>query len=181
MGRPPGSQPDGGRLRPCAQQHQRADPNVPGRLIQTGRERTRGLELGASGKLTDRWEIAGGYSWMDARITSTTSQALAGKRVALTPRQTFSLWNKVAVSPAWSVGLGVIAQGRAFAAVDNTVTLPGFTRVDAALFWRIGPRLAAQLNVENLFDRGYFATAQGNNNILPGAPRSARVGITARF
>jgi catecholate siderophore receptor len=157
------------------------DPNTPGRIIQTGAQRTRGVELGASGKLSERWEVAGGYAWMDAKIVSTTSQGLAGKRVALTPRQTFSLWNKLALTPRWSVGLGVIAQGRAFAAVDNTVTLPGFTRLDAALFWKINPRLAAQLNVENLTDRGYVATAQGNNNITPGAPRTVRASLTARF
>jgi catecholate siderophore receptor len=158
-----------------------SDPNTPGRIVQTGAQRTRGVELGASGKLSERWEVAGGYAWTDARIVSTTSQGLAGKRVALTPRQAFSLWNKVSLTPNWSVGLGVIVQGRSFAAVDNTVTLPGFTRLDAALFWKISPRLAAQLNVENLADRGYVPTAQGNNNILPGAPRTVRASLTARF
>jgi catecholate siderophore receptor len=79
------------------------------------------------------------------------------------------------------VGLGVIGQGKSYAAVDNAVTLPGYTRVDAALFWTVNDRLRAQLNLENLFDRRYAATAQGNNNILPGSPRAARVSLTAAF
>jgi catecholate siderophore receptor len=157
------------------------DPVTPGRLIQTGAERTKGLELGVSGQVAERWEIAGGYAWQDARIVSTTSQALAGRHVAMTPETTFSLWNKLRLTSAWSVGLGVISQAGAFAAVDNAVRVPGYTRLDGAVFWRISERLSAQLNVENLADRGYIATAQGDNNILPGGPRAARVSLAARF
>jgi catecholate siderophore receptor len=157
------------------------DPVTPGRLIQTGAERSKGVELGVAGRLTERWEVAGGVAWQDARIVSTTSQAQAGRHVAMTPATTFSLWNKLRLTRAWSAGLGVISQTGAYAAVDNSVRLPGYTRLDAAVFWRISERLSAQLNVENLADRGYIATAQGNNNILPGAPRAARVSLAARF
>jgi catecholate siderophore receptor len=157
------------------------DPVTPGRLIQTGAERSKGVELGIAGRLGERWEVAGGYAWQDARIVSTTSQAQAGRHVAMTPANTFSLWNKLRLTRAWSAGLGVIAQAGAYAAVDNSVRVPGYTRLDAAVFWRISERLTAQLNLENLTDRGYIATAQGNNNILPGAPRAARVSLAARF
>jgi catecholate siderophore receptor len=157
------------------------DPNNPAVTIQTGAQRTRGLELAVAGQLTERWEVAGGYAWQDAEITSTTTAALAGNTVALTPRHTASLWNKVRLTDRWSAGLGVIRQGRSFAAVDNSVVLPGYTRVDAAVFLKLNDRLRAQVNVENLFDKGYFPTSQGNNNILPGAPRSARVSLTANF
>jgi catecholate siderophore receptor len=157
------------------------DPDNPAVTIQTGAQRTRGLELAATGQLTERWEVAGGYAWQDAEITSTTTTALAGKTVALTPRHTASLWNKVRLTERWGAGLGVVRQGRSFAAVDNTVVLPGYTRVDVAVFLKLNDRLRAQVNVENLFDRRYFPTSQGNNNILPGAPRSARVSLTANF
>jgi catecholate siderophore receptor len=36
-----------------------------------------------------------------------------------------------------------------------------------------------QLNVENLFGADYFPTAHNDNNIAPGAPRTARA--TVRF
>jgi catecholate siderophore receptor len=66
-----------------------------------------------------------------------------------------------------------------FAAIDNSVTLPGFTRLDGALFVRLGSRLGAQVNVENLLDTEYYGTSHGNNNIMPGAPRTVRVSVTA--
>ena len=39
----------------------------------------------------------------------------------------------------------------------------------------------AQLNIENLLDKGYWASADGNNNISPGLPRTFRVSAIARF
>ncbi len=39
----------------------------------------------------------------------------------------------------------------------------------------------AQLNVENLFNRRYIATADGNNNITPGSPRAVRALLVAAF
>ena len=68
-----------------------------------------------------------------------------------------------------------------YAAIDNTVTLPAFTRWDGALFVALPHRTRAQLNVENLLDSRYYATSQGNNNIMPGAPRSLRLGISTGF
>ena len=68
-----------------------------------------------------------------------------------------------------------------FATIDNTVTLPGFTRVDAAAYFTLTKGLRLQANVENLFDKGYYVNADGNTNISPGSPRAIRVGVTARF
>jgi catecholate siderophore receptor len=89
-----------------------------------------------------------------------------------------SLWNKYQIAPSLGVGLGVIHQTSMYAAIDNTVTLPGFTRADGALYINVARLLRAQVNVENLFNRRYFATSQGNNNIAPGAPRTLRVSLS---
>jgi catecholate siderophore receptor len=42
------------------------------------------------------------------------------------------------------------------------VVLPGYTRVDAALFFTINKNVQMQLNVENLFNRKYFLNANSN-------------------
>ena len=68
-----------------------------------------------------------------------------------------------------------------YANVDNRVTLPGFARVDAALFWDINKDLEAQVNVENVFDIDYYPTAHNNNNITPGSPRAFFATVTSRF
>jgi catecholate siderophore receptor len=68
-----------------------------------------------------------------------------------------------------------------FAAIDNTVILPGYTRADAAMFLSLTERMRLQANVENLFDRRYYVNADSNTNISPGSPRAVRVALTARF
>jgi len=157
------------------------DPTRPGQVVLTGSQRTKGFEAGLAGRITERWEVVGGYAWQDAEITSTTSAAPAGREVPLVSEHTFALWNKYDFNDRFGAGLGVIHQTKMFASLSNSVTLPGFTRVDAAVFVRLTDTLRAQVNVENLFDKRYFPTSHGDNNILPGAPRAVRASLNASF
>jgi catecholate siderophore receptor len=152
-----------------------ADPQS--RVVQTGRQRTTGVELGITGYVTGAWQLAGGYVNQRATIVSQTTSAAAGARVPLVPRQTLSLWNRYQFTGRLAAGLGVVHQASMFAAIDNSVTLPAFTRVDGAAFVTLRRGLRAQVNVENLLDARYYGTSHGNNNIMPGAPRSIRVSL----
>ena len=87
----------------------------------------------------------------------------------------------VRLQPPWGAGLGVIYQTEMFAAADNAVTLPAFTRVDAGVFYSPNAALRMQLNVENLLDEDYYPNAHNNNNITPGSPLAVRAGVTVRF
>ncbi|MEO7558906.1 MAG: TonB-dependent siderophore receptor, partial [Nitrosospira sp.] len=79
------------------------------------------------------------------------------------------------------LGLGVIHRSSMYAALDNTVLLPGFTRLDSAMFVRLNKTLRVQANIENIADIEYVASAHNNNNILPGAPRIYRLTVVANF
>ena len=157
------------------------DPGGSGQFLLTGAQRSEGFELGLSGAVTDHWEIIGGYAYQDVEITRTTSAAPAGRRVALTPEHTFSLWNMLRLTPRLSVGLGATHQSEMFASISNAVTLPEFTRADAALIYAVTDTVEAQLNVENLLDEEYWGTAHSDNNITPGSPTAARLTLRARF
>ena len=157
------------------------DPSDPAKTLQTGSQRTKGFELSVTGTVTPDWQIIGGYANQDATITSLTSAAAPGAKVPLVPRNTVSLWNRYQATSALGVGLGVIYQDDVYAAIDDTVTLPSFTRFDAAAYYGISRYLRLQVNVENLLDREYFATAHSNNNITPGSPRSVRVAVITGF
>ena len=67
------------------------------------------------------------------------------------------------------------------ASSDDTVRLPGFVRFDAAVYAKIDETWSAQLNIENIFNKGYWASADGNNNISPGQGRTVRVMARAKF
>jgi catecholate siderophore receptor len=154
------------------------DPADPSRVVQTGSQRTTGYEVGLAGEVTSAWQVAGGYASQRATIVSRTAAAKAGATVPLVPHHTVSLWNKYRLGSALGVGLGVVHQADMYAAIDNSVTLPSFTRLDGAVYLTLYRGVRAQVNVENLFDTRYYATSQGNNNILPGAPRTVRLSVT---
>jgi len=157
------------------------DPNDPTRIVQTGAQRTNGVEVGVTGEITQGWGIAGGYAYQDASVVSATTAARAGAVVAQVPLHTFSLWNTYQFLPSIGAGLGLVSRSATFAAIDNTVTLPGFARIDAAAFFSITKDVRLQVNFENLFDRRYTAAADNNTNISPGSPRAVRLGLSARL
>jgi catecholate siderophore receptor len=157
------------------------DPNDPTRILQTGSQRTNGFEAGVNGNINKAWSIAGGYAFQDAFITGNTAAAPTGAQVAQVPRHTFSLWNKYQIIPRLGIGLGIIHRSDMFAAIDGTVTLPGYTKVDAAVYVPLTEKLKLQAHFENLFNTKFFLNADGNNNISPGSPRGVRVGLIARF
>jgi catecholate siderophore receptor len=153
------------------------DPNDPTVSLLVDGQRTEGVELGVSGQVNEAWSIQGGYAYQDGHLT----EDLGGTRLAQLPKHVASLWNRYDFTPAWGVGLGVIYQTEMFAAADNAVTLPEFTRVDAGVYYTPTERFSMQLNVENLLDERYYPNAHNNNNITPGSPLAVRFGVTANF
>ncbi len=157
------------------------DPNDPTRIVQTGSQRTKGLEVGVNGQVTPQWSIAGGYAYQDAYVTSATTAARAGAIVAEVPRNTVSLWNNYQFLPKMGAALGLIYRSAMFAAIDDTVTLPGYLRTDLAAYFTLSGDLRLQVNFENVFNKKYYVDADSNTNISPGSPRAVRVGLTAKF
>ena len=157
------------------------DPNDATRIIQTGSQRTNGYEIGVNGNVARQWQIAGGYAYQNAFISSATASAVLGATVAQVPHNTLSLWNRYQFAPRVGAGLGVIYRSDMFAAIDNTVTLPSYVRADAAVFVSLTPKLRLQANVENLFNAKYFINADSNTNISPGSSRALRVALTTKF
>lgn len=157
------------------------DPNDPTRIVQTGSQRTNGYELGVNGRITSAWSIAGGYTYQDAFVRSATTAARAGAQVGQVPHQTVSIWNSYQLHPKVRAALGVLHRSDMFATIDNTVTLPGYTRADAAAYVSLTTHVRLQANMENLFDKRYYINADSNTNISPGFPRALRIALTTTF
>ncbi len=155
--------------------------------LLTGATRTRGLELGLERSIAARLQVSAGYALQDSEIRRTTSAAPAGRNVPLVPRHSFSLWTKYQATRDFGAGLGLLARSKSFAslggagAVSTATVLPGYARLDGALYYKLMPGIEAQLNVENITNRDYFPTAHNDNNIAPGAPRTARLSLKAEF
>jgi catecholate siderophore receptor len=156
------------------------DP-VTGLPQLSGKTRTRGIELSASGRILPQWQVSLGYALQHGEVRSSTAAAPAGRKLALLPESQIALWTRYEVTPKLGLALGVTHQSSSFAAISNAVTLPGYTRVDTAVFYKLSTAISAQINVENLLNTGYFPTAHTDNNIFPGAPRNARLSVKVVF
>jgi catecholate siderophore receptor len=162
-----------------------SDPAQPGITLLTGKQRSRGLELGLERSITSKWLVSAGYTLQKAEITnpitSGSSSIPAGREVPLVPRHSLSLWNRYDFNKSIGAGLGVIARSKSYATISNAVRLPGYARVDAALYYQLPWGVEAQINVENLLGARYFPTANADNNIAPGAPRTVKATVGYRF
>ncbi len=157
------------------------DPANPANSILTG-SRTRGFEAQFTGQILPGWQVNAGYSYLDADERGrVVAGALANRAIGQVPRHLASLWNRYDVNGRLGFGLGVTHQASQFASISNTVRLPAFTRVDAAVFFKLTDQIEAQVNVENLLDTRYFPASHNDNNITTGEPINARFTVRARF
>ncbi len=159
----------------------RANDPVTGLVVQTGQSRTKGFELAMVGQVTKGLQVTLGYALEDGEIVSTTTAAPAGRTLAQLPRHQFSAWGRYDFTDRLGVAIGAVRQSEQFATISNAVRLPGFTRIDAALFYKVSDTVQLQLNVENLANTDYFPSAHTDNNISTGAPLNARLGAKIRF
>ncbi|CAM8410987.1 Fiu Outer membrane receptor for monomeric catechols [Candidatus Methylopumilus planktonicus] len=165
------------------------DPSPPStNIILVDGQVTKGFELGVAGKLFDSYSMYGGYTYQDAEITKNqgtgTTQITSGTSLGHVPKHTFSLWNKYEINETWSAALGIVSRSDMYAATPTTTTavnLPGYTRVDAAIYANINKQTKLQLNIENLLDKTYYQSAHNNYNIMYGHPLTARATVTYTF
>ncbi len=155
---------------------------VGGQTFLSKGQRTEGVEVSLAGQLTPNWSVMGGYAYQVGEITSDISGiARKGATVAELPRHTFSMWSRYDITPRFGAAVGVIHRDDMFASLTNRVSVSDFTRVDAALFAQFSKRFRGQLNIENLFNTRYFASAHNDFNIAPGSPIAIRATLIANF
>lgn len=159
------------------------DPSSPTQqLMLVDGQRTRGVELSLGGSWNSKLKTIASYAWQNSRVTASLSPlAPAGAVMPHVPRHAASIWNRYQIDRQWAAGLGASYRGSVYTSTDNTVQLPGYVRFDAALYFDPYPNFRAQINAENLLNRGYYAYAHSNVNITPGSPRAFRLTVDIRF
>ena len=176
--------------------------------ILTKKRRTNGLELEATGKLTDDWEVFAGVSFMDAEILevaeniNATTGAITvadarfkGDRPRNTPAATFNFWTTYALTSAWKIGGGIEAKGERTAYQPSATNggavfagggfhpnyAPGYARVDAMVAYE-QPKWAVRMNVKNLLDKVYYDAVYDNGGLVtPGNGHQAIVTTDFKF
>lgn len=161
--------------------------------IAVGEQRSQGVEVELSGRVTEQLSLSTGYAYTDTEVTQDNS-GFEGSEFAQVPQHAVNFWGRydfAATSPlsGLTLGFGGVAISDRPGDLANTFTLPGYVRLDAmaAYHFRLGGSLlTARINVRNLTDKYYYASTAVLNvsprqGVLVGAPRTVIGAIELKF
>ena len=149
------------------------DLTDPFASVQTGKQRSRGLELDVAGEILPGWRVIASYAHTDAEITQ-DNEYQVGNRLVNVPKNSASLWTTYEVQngglKGFGFGVGLRYVGEREGDLENSFRLPSYLRTDATIFYRRN-KFRAAVNVNNVFDNEYFEAAQnGRAGVFPGEP-----------
>ncbi|WP_027799102.1 TonB-dependent receptor [Paraburkholderia dilworthii] len=155
--------------------------NADGSYTLDGDIRVRGYQLGVAGHITNKWQVFGGYTYMDATILKALD-GTTGKTPANTPRNMLTLWTTYAFTPHWEIGGGPIYTSSRYAANNNFVKVGGYTRWDAMAAYH-AKKYDVQFNVLNITDKNYYDALipSDGGRAVPGNGRTFLATLNYRF
>jgi catecholate siderophore receptor len=154
-------------------------PDDPPQVLQ-GEQRVRGMELGATGHITPRWMLFGGYTYLDSEIVESNNPSEIGNRFPQTPDQSFNVWTTYSFPWRVTLGAGGRYVGRRYNNTSNARFVEGYWSADAMLSFPVARHLDLRLNLYNLTNEYYFERV-GGGHVIPGAGRSLSVSTQFHF
>src|ERR1700712_398357 len=163
-----------------------------GTYQNAGKSRVDGFELSASGKITDKWQVFAGYSYLDSELVrsglvgrngAVTAGAASqdGNEMPNTPKNSASVWTTYQVLPKLTVGGGAFYVDDVWGDTGNTVYVPSYTRYDAMAAYKLTKNIDLQLNVQNLTDKTYYDKAYASHFATQAAGRTALLTTSFHF
>ena len=158
------------------------DPTNPSATVLVGEQSSRGVELAADLRLSQRWQLQGNVMHTRARYDNFVQGgvSLAGRTPINTPESVANLWLSHAVTPTLQATAGVRRVGRIYGDAANTRWWPDYTLLDLGLAWQLSPTATLTGRVRNATDRIYAAEARSALVYL-GAPRTFDVTLQVAF
>ncbi|VXC98216.1 TonB-dependent siderophore receptor [Pseudomonas sp. 8Z] len=151
--------------------------------IAAGEVRSRGFDINLAGNITPQWRVIGGYAYVDAEVTESTSATMpVGSRLANVPRHSFNLLDTYEFAGGTLDGLGVgiglkYVSQRQGQTSNDTFDMDGYSVVDLLAYYPLTENVRLNLNLNNVFDKHYEERAW-NIWSYPGEPRTLQAGIS---
>lgn len=160
-------------------------------IAAVGSRRNRGIDISMTGYTSAKWQVFGGYTYMNAILTNAggagaTNGLLNGRRFPNTPEHSFSVTTYYQATRKLNIGGGIYGAGRIYGA-DNPTTIyttkwvPGYARVDLYGSYRINPHLELQGNIQNLNNKTYFLQAYTTHYAALAPARQGRLTLNVRW
>ncbi|MFH7766624.1 TonB-dependent receptor [Acinetobacter sp. BSP-28] len=156
-----------------------------------GESKVDGIELGLNGKITDKWDISAGYTYLDSEATKngvscrgttcTDQTVFNGNQMPNVPKNSATLWTTYQVLPQLQLGAGATAMDKVYGDLANTKYVPGYVRYDAMARYNVNENIDLQLNVNNLSDERYFTKAYASHYATEAEGRSAVLSLNFKY
>ncbi len=148
-----------------------------------GKTRVQGIELSASGKITDKWQVFAGYAFMDSEQVDggPMGKANDGNELPNTPKNSASLWTTYQVTPKLTIGGGAFYVDDVYGSVANTTMVDSYVRYDAMAAYKLTKNVDLQLNVQNLTNETYYDKAFSTHFANQAAGRTALLSTNFHF
>lgn len=158
--------------------------------VALGKRKIRGFEAEVSGNITDKWRVHAGYSYIDTDVQvagSGNTEAIFN----LMPRHSGNLWTTYDVTEKFTLGVGMNAMSpMKFLAsrkagkdtIQGWIKGAGYATYDLMAAYAVTPKLKVQVNVNNLFNRRYYArVGQFHTFNIPGKERNVFASVRYSF
>ncbi len=173
-----------------------SDPEHEGFFIAAGTVEARGGEFEVSGKIASNWSLSAGYSYTESKTTKDANPNSEGRAFQpIIPKHAFKAWTNYEFEDGslagLSLGAGVNYVGAArggspgalvASGIGAEVRQRGYAVFNARVGYEIDDNLSVNLNVNNVFDKIYYAriSATGRGNFY-GEPRSFMISLRATY
>ena len=163
------------------------DPGSPSGYSQIGEKRVQGVEISATGNITDNWSLSLGYLHQDATVEEGAIASQDGSNnLTYTPDEAFTSWTTYRLPFGLTVGGGIRYTGGLHKGTDGAVGTPDDTKswtvYDAVVSYPVSDRFTLRLNAYNLFDKKYVASINKSGyRYSPGTPRTFLLSLDYRF
>ncbi len=152
-----------------------------------GIQRNQGIELMVFGEPWEGFRPLGGITLMEGKLLSTATPLTQGKTAPGVPNVQLNLgaeWDASFLKGLTFSGRLIYTSAQ-YLDPANYQSIPGWTRFDAGVRYAFerpgGKPVALRLNVENLFDANYWASATSTFGLSMGAPRTFLLSLTTDF
>lgn len=147
------------------------DPNNTDFSIAAGEVRNKGLEFELAGWIARNWRAAISYAYLDSGLPQFPRHSGSAFVVREMPLEGDMLLG---------LGGGFTHVGERTGDTGVPV-LPAYTTAKLTGYWRVSKTLRVSLDVDNVFDKTYYASAYNNVWVTPGNPRTITLGVQAKF
>ncbi|MCY1343921.1 Catecholate siderophore receptor Fiu [compost metagenome] len=173
-----------------------------------GKQIVKGLELSATGRITDAWDVYGGIVFMDSERKHSAYldhvrknanpndygdvERTSGDELSFTPKMTANLWTTYRLPVGLTLGGGLQHSDSSYLGRPDNANriipngrfgkLPSYTVFNAMASYALNENVDLRLNIDNLTDEEYATSSNwAGSRVFLGNPRTYLVSADFRF